>query len=62
MSDDKVIEIAQFRQKQPEWVIESTCTSQLFFLHYDGTVECRSCKRICETIEWRYRPGGEPAT
>jgi hypothetical protein len=55
-----VVVLADFREKRPEWVFECKCGSQLFFLHRDGTVECRSCKLIRETIEWVYRPGCEP--
>lgn len=48
-------DINEFRQKKPEWVFECPCGSQLFFLLHDGTIECRSCKHIRETIEWVYR-------
>lgn len=60
--ESKVSQIEDFRRKQPEWVFECVCGSQLFFLHRDGTVECRSCKLIRESIEWIYRgmkPMGE---
>jgi hypothetical protein len=53
-------DINEFRQKRPEWVFECTCGSQLFFLHKDGTIECRSCKLIRERIEWVYRKGEKP--
>jgi hypothetical protein len=56
----KVVSLNDFRERRPEWVFECNCGSQLFFLHSDGTIECRSCKHIRETIEWRYRPGCEP--
>jgi hypothetical protein len=55
-----VTDINDFRPKKPEWVFECKCGSQLFFLHYDGTIECRSCKLIRESIEWRYREGQDP--
>lgn len=57
---DKVIVLEDFREKRPEWVFECPCGSQLWFLHSDGTIECRSCKLIRETIEWTYRKGMEP--
>lgn len=54
MSD--VTDIDDFRPKRPEMVFEcSGCSGQHFYLHNDGTVECRSCKRIVEHIEWTYR-------
>jgi hypothetical protein len=56
----EIIQINDFREKRPEWVFECTCGSQLFFLHSDGTIECRSCKHIRESIEWVYRKGMEP--
>ena len=57
---DKIVEISDFQVKRPEWVFECPCSSQLFFLLHDGTIECRSCKHICERIEWVYRKGQEP--
>ena len=53
-------DVIEFKPKRPEWVFECPCGSQLFFLQHDGTIECRSCKTIKESIEWRYRPGQEP--
>lgn len=58
---DKVLSLADFREKRPEYLFECKCGSQLFFLHSDGTIECRSCKIICERIEWMYRSGQGPA-
>jgi hypothetical protein len=55
-----VISLEDFREKKPEWVFECPCGSQLFFLHFDGVVECRSCKHIRESIQWTYREGQEP--
>ena len=55
-----VVELDDFKLKRPEWVFECPCGSQLFFLHHDGTVECRSCKHIRESIQWTYREGFEP--
>lgn len=57
--DEKVVRV-DFSLKRPEWVFECQCGGQLFFLHHDGTIECRSCKLICERIEWTYRKGCEP--
>lgn len=56
----KIVEIAEFAAKRPEWVFECTCGSQLFFLLHDGTIECRSCKLTRERIEWTYRKGEIP--
>ena len=53
---ENVIE-ADFCQKKPELVFECKCGSQHFYLHADGTIECRSCKLIDERIEWMYREG-----
>ena len=55
-----VLNLEDFREKRPEWVFQCECTSQLFFLHYDGTIECRSCKLIRQSIEWKHREGMEP--
>lgn len=55
-----VVELDDFKLKRPEWVFECPCGSQLFFLHHDGTVECRSYKHIRESIQWTYREGFEP--
>ena len=61
VSEERVVELSDFRKKREELVFEcSDCTSQLFYLNHDGTIECRGCKRIMESIEWRYRPGQEP--
>jgi len=49
-----------FRSKKAEYVWECGCGGQHFYLHRDGTIECRSCKLIKETIEWVYRDGQEP--
>jgi hypothetical protein len=54
------IDINDFKRKRPEWVFECTCGSQLFFLNHDGTIECRSCKNIRESIECLYRNGMKP--
>lgn len=54
MSAD-IIELNGLREKKPEMVFECNCGSQHFYLHSDGTIECRSCKRIEEHIEWMYR-------
>lgn len=59
-ADGKVVELADFREKKPEYVFECECGSQHFYMHCDGTVECRSCKRINERIEWMYREGCAP--
>lgn len=56
----EVINLSDFREKKPEFVFECICGSQLFFLHFDGTIECRSCKLIREHIEWVYRSGQAP--
>jgi hypothetical protein len=56
----KIVDLQDFREKKPEFVFECTCGSQLFFLHFDGTIECRSCKHIRESIEWTHRKGMEP--
>ena len=52
--------VLEFAIKRPEWVFECECSSQLFFLLHDGTIECRSCKQIRERIEWVYRKGEAP--
>jgi len=55
MNEDNVIELHAFKPKQPEWVWECECTGQLFYLNRDGTIQCRSCTRVRETIRWGYR-------
>jgi hypothetical protein len=55
-----ILDMKDFREKKAEFVWECSCGSQLFYLHVDGTIECRSCKLIRETIEWMYRKGLEP--
>ena len=57
---ENVIELAGFKAKRPEYVFECICGGQHFYLHADGTIECRSCKMICERIEWTYREGHGP--
>lgn len=57
----KVVEIAEFQVKRPEWVFECRCGGQLFFLLHDGTIECRSCKLVSQRIEWTYRAGEKPS-
>jgi hypothetical protein len=52
---EEVINLAEFRERKPELVFECSCGSQHFYLNNDGTIECRSCKHICERIEWVYR-------
>jgi hypothetical protein len=59
---DNVINIAEatreLKPKRPDFVYEcAECTGQLFYLHNDGTIECRSCKRVRESIQWDYRNG-----
>lgn len=57
-ADGNVVELSDFREKRPEYVFEcKACTGQHFYLHVDGTIECRSCKHISERIEWMYREG-----
>lgn len=51
----KVLEMERFRRKKTESVFTCACGGQHFYLHKDGTIECRSCKHIVETIEWMYR-------
>jgi hypothetical protein len=53
-------DINAFRQKKPEMVFECRCGGQHFYLNNDGTIECRSCKLINETIEWVFRDGQGP--
>ncbi len=55
----EIIELKNFRLKKPEFVWECNCGGQMFYLNIDGTIECRSCKLVRETIEWCYRPGCE---
>jgi hypothetical protein len=43
------------RPKKPERVWECRCGSQHFYLNHDGTIECRSCKLICEDLQWILR-------
>jgi hypothetical protein len=52
-----VTDLANFRVKKPELVWECNCGGQHFYLNLDGTIQCRSCKLIRETIEWGYRAG-----
>lgn len=56
----EVTDISQFRQKKPEQVWACRCGGQHFYLNDDGTIECRSCKLINETMEWRFRDGQGP--
>lgn len=51
----EVTDLNQFRSKKPEMIWECQCGGQHFYLNNDGTIECRSCKRINETIEWIFR-------
>lgn len=53
MSD--VVSLEDFREKKPEMVFECKCGGQHFYLHGDGTIQCRSCQHIMERIEWVYR-------
>jgi len=53
-----VTDLSNFRLKKPEYVWECSCGGQHFYLNLDGSIQCRSCKLIRETIEWCYR---EPA-
>lgn len=51
MSDEKVTDLADFRQKKTDLVFECKCGSQLFYLRYAepglvGTIECRLCEQI----------------
>lgn len=55
-----VTRLDPFRQRKPEFVFECPCGSQHFYLVHDGCIECRSCKRIVEKIEWVYRNTKEP--
>jgi hypothetical protein len=55
-----ITNIQDFKAKKPELVWECQCGGQHFYLNLDGTVECRSCKLIRESIEWNYRLGMEP--
>lgn len=48
---DKVVDLP-FHPKRPEMIWECRCGGQHFYLHNDGTIECRSCKLLNETIEW----------
>jgi len=60
MSVGNVTELP-IRPKRPEMVWECrNCGGQHFYLHNDGTIECRSCKLINETIEWIFRDGQGP--
>jgi hypothetical protein len=49
------VELAKFRKKRAEFVWECGCGGQHFYLHRDGTIECRSCKLVKESIEWIFR-------
>lgn len=51
----KVTVLADFKPKKIEEVWECSCGGQHFYLNKDGTIECRSCRLIRETIEWTYR-------
>ncbi len=52
----EVIDLDDFRPKKVEMVWECRCGSQLFFLQFDGSIQCRSCQQVMERIEWMYRP------
>jgi len=52
---ENVVDMSRFHEKRPEWVWECKCSSQLFFLNKDGTIECRSCKTIPTSIEWVFK-------
>jgi hypothetical protein len=52
---ENVTEIEKFRKKKAEMVWECDCGGQHFYLNRDGTIECRSCKQIRESIEWVFR-------
>jgi hypothetical protein len=51
----EVTDIKEFKRKKAEFVYECACGGQHFYLNKDGTVECRSCKQIVETLCWAYR-------
>ncbi len=51
MTND-VVDLESFREKKPDMVFECPCGSQHFYLFQDGTVQCRSCQKIMEYIEW----------
>lgn len=53
--EGNVVDLKDFREKKAELVFECVCGGQHFYLHADGTIECRSCKLIRESIEWMYR-------
>lgn len=54
---NEVIDLDKFRPKKVERVFGCKCDEQLFWLHVDGTIECRGCKTIVECIEWIAREG-----
>lgn len=51
----EVLVLDDFRPKKLEEVFECGCGGQHFYINRDGTIQCRSCRLIKETIEWRYR-------
>lgn len=51
----EVIVMADFKAKKPELVWECSCGGQMFYLNVDGTIQCRSCRLVRESIEWVYR-------
>lgn len=55
VKDGDPIDLSKFRKKRMEYVWECSCGSQHFYLHRDGTIECRSCKLVKEQIEWIFR-------
>lgn len=52
----KIAKLENYRHKKPEHVWECNCGGQLFYLHKDSTIECRSCKTIRTTLLWGYNP------
>ncbi len=50
-----VTDLKSFHKKREEYVFECACGGQHFYLNVDGSVECRSCDRIIQKIEWNYR-------
>ena len=54
--DGLVVSLENYRSKKPEHVWECNCGGQLFYLHDDGGIECRSCKTIKTTLLWGYNP------
>lgn len=51
----EVTDLSQFRKKRAEYVFQCPCGGQHFYLLVDGSIECRSCDRIIQKIEWNYR-------